>query len=138
MLFILVVFLVLFSSTSISIRALCQLVLKTKISMIIFFVCAGITMAKRSRRTWCAHVGGEKVFLPQQRVIQELVIEDMQKHIVKLTCWLVVIKLQSQVEELSCQLIAMKKRTLEDNDHKFMTSCENLFRRHNCNRQVLD
>jgi len=138
MLFILFIFLVLFSSTSISIRALCQLVLKHKDLNDYFFVCAGITMAKRSRRTWCAHVGGEKVFLPQQRVVQELVIEDIQKHIVKLTCWLVVIKLKSQVKELSCQLIAMKKRTLEDNDHKFMTSCENLFRRHNRNRQVLD
>lgn len=45
--------------------------------MIILFVCAGIIMAERSRRTWCAHVGGDGVFLSQQRVVQELVIEDM-------------------------------------------------------------
>ena len=49
-----------------------------------------------------------------------------------------VIKLQRQVEKLSCQLTAMKKRRLEDSDHKFMASFENMFWRHKCSKQVLD
>jgi len=51
------------------------------ILMVIYLLCAKVTMAEKSSRKWHAHVEGGNKVPHQEKDVQEIVLEDMRKHI---------------------------------------------------------